>query len=123
MHQVKPSLAMLGEAQLHKAIQRIEEYDEPMNSFDNDAATRSNPLAASEPYRLFVGIALPPDVQRELELWAGSLQKALPFQKWTHPQDVHVTLSFLGDASAETALALAHDLRQVAAAAPCTSSW
>ncbi|OPH61294.1 2'-5' RNA ligase [Paenibacillus ferrarius] len=89
-----------------------------MNSFDNDAATQSNPLAASEPYRLFVGIALPPDVQRELELWAGSLQKALPFQKWTHPQDVHVTLCFLGDASAETALALAHDLRQVAAAAP-----
>jgi 2'-5' RNA ligase len=77
--------------------------------------TTNTPAAPSE-IRLFVGIKLPPDVQRVLELWKGSLQKALPFQKWTHPQDVHVTLSFLGDASAETADTLAHDLRQLAAA-------
>ncbi|MDQ0917157.1 RNA 2',3'-cyclic phosphodiesterase [Paenibacillus sp. V4I5] len=72
---------------------------------------------ASEMYRLFVGIQLPQDVQRVLDIWKDSIQKVLPFQKWTHPQDVHVTLSFLGDASAETAEALAADLRQLAAAA------
>ncbi|MCY9658024.1 RNA 2',3'-cyclic phosphodiesterase [Paenibacillus anseongense] len=71
----------------------------------------------SDTYRLFVGIRLPQETQRELALVAAALKERLPFQKWTHPQDVHVTLSFLGDASAEKAQALAHDLRQLAAAA------
>lgn len=90
---------------------------------DNSSSTNvnmtstSNSTSASEMYRLFVGIQLPQDVQRVLDIWKGSIQKVLPFQKWTHPQDVHVTLSFLGDASAETAEALAADLRQLAAAA------
>lgn len=80
------------------------------------STNNSNSTNASE-YRLFVGIQLPQDVQRVLDIWKSSLQEVLPFQKWTHPQDVHVTLSFLGDASAETAEALAADLRQLAAAA------
>ncbi|SDN25651.1 2'-5' RNA ligase [Paenibacillus sp. yr247] len=87
-----------------------------MISPEKATETPSNAQTSSEMYRLFVGIQLPPDIQRELEKWKGSLQKVLPFQKWTHPQDVHVTLSFLGDASAETANALAIELRQLAAA-------
>ncbi len=88
------------------------------NSTNASSSTNnSNSTNASEKYRLFVGIQLPQDVQRVLDIWKSSLQEVLPFQKWTHPQDVHVTLSFLGDASAETAEALAADLRQLAAAA------
>ncbi|NOU88928.1 RNA 2',3'-cyclic phosphodiesterase [Paenibacillus sp. LMG 31460] len=83
----------------------------------SSSTNNSSSTNASETYRLFVGIQLPQDVQRELEIWKDSIQNVLPFQKWTHPQDVHVTLSFLGDASAETAEALAADLRQLAAAA------
>jgi 2'-5' RNA ligase len=71
----------------------------------------------SDKYRLFVGIGLPQESQRELALLAASLKERLPFHKWTHPQDVHVTLSFLGDTSAETADDLANELRQIAAAA------
>ncbi|MBP1962361.1 RNA 2',3'-cyclic phosphodiesterase [Paenibacillus aceris] len=85
-----------------------------MHPSEHSTKTLSTP---SDKQRLFVGIQLPPEAQRELALWMGSLQEALPFQKWTHPQDVHVTLSFLGDTSAETADALAGELRQLAAAA------
>ena len=87
------------------------------NSLNTANSSNSSSTNASEKYRLFVGIQLPQDVQRVLDTWKGSIQKVLPFQKWTHPQDVHVTLSFLGDASAETADALSADLRQLAAAA------
>lgn len=97
-------------------------YTSSSKSASSSTNTRSSMNAssstnASELYRLFVGIRLPQDVQRVLDIWKGSIQKVLPFQKWTHPEDVHVTLSFLGDASAETTEALAADLRQLAAAA------
>ncbi|NOU99964.1 RNA 2',3'-cyclic phosphodiesterase [Paenibacillus planticolens] len=85
-----------------------------MHPSDHSTKTLSSPPVN---YRLFVGIQLPPESRRALALWTGSLREALPFQKWTHPQDVHVTLCFLGDTSAETADALADELRQLAAAA------
>lgn len=88
-----------------------------MNSSENTTESPSTAQTSPETYRLFVGIQLPQDASRELDLWKGSIQQALPFSKWTHPQDVHVTLSFLGDASAETTQELASDLRQLAAAA------
>lgn len=86
-----------------------------MNQTDHSTKTLSTP---SDKIRLFVGIGLPPDTQRELARQADALRARLPFQKWTHPQDVHVTLSFLGDTPAEMVDALADDLRQLAAAAP-----
>ncbi|SEB95153.1 RNA 2',3'-cyclic phosphodiesterase [Paenibacillus sp. GP183] len=69
---------------------------------------------SSSTYRIFVGIALPDDLQGHLQDWVAEARTALPFQKWTHPQDVHVTLQFLGDSSPEAALALSADLRQLA---------
>jgi 2'-5' RNA ligase len=66
-------------------------------------------------YRLFVGLALPASVQNTLKEWSAAAREALPFQKWTHPQDVHVTLQFLGDTPPEAALALEASLRRLAA--------
>ncbi|MBD0380154.1 RNA 2',3'-cyclic phosphodiesterase [Paenibacillus sedimenti] len=86
-----------------------------MSSFTKNPDSSSTDSAA---YRLFVGIQLPQAAKRELDIWKGSLQGKLPFSKWTHPQDVHITLQFLGDTSAEIADALAPDLRQLAAATP-----
>jgi 2'-5' RNA ligase len=71
-------------------------------------------LSSNSPYRIFVGIALPDDLQGHLQDWVAEARAALPFQKWTHPQDVHVTLQFLGDSSPEAALALGAELRQLA---------
>ncbi|UJF34556.1 RNA 2',3'-cyclic phosphodiesterase [Paenibacillus hexagrammi] len=77
-----------------------------------------NTTAQSADFRLFVGIRPPEPVKAALEAWRSSAHTALPFQKWTHPEDVHVTLFFLGDTSAEATDALAQDLRQLAAAQP-----
>jgi RNA 2',3'-cyclic 3'-phosphodiesterase len=82
------------------------------------SASTSNVSTSSDTYRLFVGIQLPQDAKRELDKWKDSIQKMLSFSKWTHPQDVHITLQFLGDTTAEIAEALAPDLRQLAAATP-----
>jgi 2'-5' RNA ligase len=71
--------------------------------------------SSSSSYRLFVGIGLPASLQELLQAWSAAARETLPFQKWTHPQDVHVTLQFLGDASPETAATLAADLRRLAA--------
>ena len=89
-----------------------------MSSSHFASTSTSTSSADSAAYRLFVGIQLPQEAKRELDIWKGSLQEKLPFSKWTHPQDVHITLQFLGDTTAEVADALAPDLRQLAAATP-----
>ncbi|MEW9698139.1 RNA 2',3'-cyclic phosphodiesterase [Paenibacillus sp. SI8] len=84
-----------------------------------DAMEKTSAIKEPTPfdnYRIFVGIQLPQEVKGALDLWKGSIQQKLPFHKWTHPQDVHITLHFLGDTSAEVADTLAADLRQLAAA-------
>ena len=46
-------------------------------------------------YRLFVGLSLPEDVRDALSsLWAG-----LPGAKWVDPDNLHVTLRFIGEVS------------------------
>jgi 2'-5' RNA ligase len=70
--------------------------------------------SSNSTYRVFVGISLPEALQDMLQDWVAEVRAALPFQKWTHPQDVHVTLQFLGDSSPEAAHALGADLRRLA---------
>jgi 2'-5' RNA ligase len=50
--------------------------------------------------RLFVAIPISQSVSKELESWAADHKNGLPFRKWTHPSDYHITLQFLGDTSA-----------------------
>jgi 2'-5' RNA ligase len=69
-------------------------------------------------YRLFVGIRIPSPIGHELAVWKESAKRELPFQKWTHPEDVHITLQFLGVATPEIAEALSPDLRRLAAETP-----
>ncbi|MBP3038881.1 RNA 2',3'-cyclic phosphodiesterase [Bacillaceae bacterium Marseille-Q3522] len=47
----------------------------------------------------FLAVSLPNDVKRKLAAICGKLRSALPFQKWVHEQDYHITLAFLGTAS------------------------
>ena len=53
--------------------------------------------------RYFIG--LPPDteVQEQLAQQAKEQEPTLHFAKWTHPQDYHITLAFLGDLEASKA--------------------
>ena len=45
--------------------------------------------------RLFVAVPLPTDVQQSL----GRLQGGIPGARWTRPENMHLTLRFLGDVS------------------------
>jgi 2'-5' RNA ligase len=51
--------------------------------------------------RLFVGIALPPEVVEALERLSRSLRSADEGLRWTSPETWHITLQFLGEAPVE----------------------
>lgn len=48
--------------------------------------------------RLFIAIELPSEIKREL----GKLRTAIPGVRWVPPEQIHLTLAFLGDVDEET---------------------
>ncbi|RUS48605.1 RNA 2',3'-cyclic phosphodiesterase [Cohnella sp. AR92] len=51
--------------------------------------------------RLFTAIPIPQDVIVPLNQWVQARKDELAFRKWTHPQDYHITLQFLGEVAEE----------------------
>ncbi|WP_082233551.1 RNA 2',3'-cyclic phosphodiesterase [Halobacillus massiliensis] len=49
----------------------------------------------------FVGIPIDPSVIPFLSNWQETLQQHMDYKVWTHPEDFHITLKFLGPSSAE----------------------
>jgi len=71
--------------------------------------------------RLFIGLALPDGVSARLAARMEWLAGRLPFARWTHPADLHVTLLFLGETPAERVEEVSRMVRETAAgAAPFT---
>jgi 2'-5' RNA ligase len=66
--------------------------------------------------RLFIGIALAPSITGRLRTVIGPLSARLPFRRWTHPDDLHVTLHFLGDTPEERTAAIRSTVRSACAA-------
>lgn len=66
--------------------------------------------------RLFVALPLAPRIAEELSRWTQAQRERLPFRKWTHPNDYHITLQFLGETSAAKADRLREALREIKAA-------
>jgi RNA 2',3'-cyclic 3'-phosphodiesterase len=57
-----------------------------------------------ETLRLFLAVPLSEEVRRALTNHiTRRLQKSLPFHKWVHPSDLHITLHFLGDVNTKQA--------------------
>lgn len=54
----------------------------------------------NEKWRLFIAVPLPQEVKQKLEAWCREQQATLPFKKWVHAEDFHITVQFLGDTSA-----------------------
>lgn len=54
-----------------------------------------------ENLRLFLGLALPDNVQRTLGARTEAMKRGLGFRKWTHPADYHITLHYLGNTPEE----------------------
>jgi RNA 2',3'-cyclic 3'-phosphodiesterase len=68
--------------------------------------------------RLFVAMPLPQPLKDILKADLELLKKQYPFQKWVHPQDLHLTLVFLGDMDPSSIDAVADRLREAAAGRP-----
>ncbi|MCH5584619.1 RNA 2',3'-cyclic phosphodiesterase [Shimazuella sp. AN120528] len=63
--------------------------------------------------RTFVALPLPTSFREQLGEWIKETQKELPFRKWIHPQDIHITLHFLGSTSQEQLEETIQALRRV----------
>lgn len=50
-----------------------------------------------ENLRIFIGIDLPQSIAMRVASRMTHMRTDCPFQKWTHPDDLHVTLQFLGN--------------------------
>ncbi|WP_424767629.1 RNA 2',3'-cyclic phosphodiesterase [Paenibacillus sp. sgz302251] len=66
--------------------------------------------------RLFVALPLKGHAAEALNQWVSTEKERLPFRKWVHAADYHITLQFLGDVSADKTGTLQGALREVQAA-------
>ncbi|UUZ93062.1 RNA 2',3'-cyclic phosphodiesterase [Paenibacillus sp. P25] len=66
--------------------------------------------------RLFIAIALPEQIKACLTGFMPELKRELPFQKWVHPEDLHITLKFLGETEPERIESLQEAMIPLAAA-------
>lgn len=67
------------------------------------------------PERLFVALRLPPELRAAVNRQCCMLSSELNFAKWTHAEDYHITLQFLGDTAPDKIPALIAALREAAA--------
>jgi 2'-5' RNA ligase len=66
--------------------------------------------------RLFIAISVHGQTGALLASEASRLQAELPFRRWTHPADYHLTLQFLGDTPAGAVQSIVLALNGVASA-------
>jgi 2'-5' RNA ligase len=66
-----------------------------------------------ETFRLFVAIRVPEEVKATIEKTQAKLRWVLPNQsvRWTNPDQLHLTLKFLGSVEAQRVIALTEALR------------
>lgn len=84
---------------------------------DTIGTAHSNGGSAAD-IRLFVAVPLPDDIRRLLQTLSRKLQGELPFHKWTHPDDLHITVQFLGETPPAKLEALKASLSDAAATHP-----
>ncbi len=68
--------------------------------------------------RLFLAFDLPEDRRREIARRASELARSLPAARWVKAENLHLTLSFLGDTDPERMAPLAAAVGPVFAASP-----
>ncbi|WP_379154514.1 RNA 2',3'-cyclic phosphodiesterase [Paenibacillus sp. sgz5001063] len=71
-------------------------------------------LSGSEMERLFIAVNLPSLLCKSLGKESSALSASLNFAKWTHYEDYHITLQFLGDTPKPSIPALLEALKEVA---------
>lgn len=68
--------------------------------------------------RLFVAVPLPEEVRGKIAMRIGKMKQAVSFRKWVHPQDLHITLHFLGACSRKAGEQVKERLRELAPTMP-----
>lgn len=68
--------------------------------------------------RLFTAVPLPGALRHRLADWTAAHKNKLPFQKWSHPDDVHITLVFMGDTEERRLPGIRDSLRDAVAGLP-----
>ncbi len=66
--------------------------------------------------RLFVAIDLDPEIRERIARFSEGLRNFAPDVRWTAPESWHITLKFIGEASAETVQRVKDQLEKVSAA-------
>jgi RNA 2',3'-cyclic 3'-phosphodiesterase len=61
-------------------------------------------------FRGFIAIKIPKDIESVLGLYQEALKREGLKCKWVHPENIHITLLFLGNIDLERALNLSEDL-------------
>ncbi|UVI30785.1 RNA 2',3'-cyclic phosphodiesterase [Paenibacillus spongiae] len=64
--------------------------------------------------RLFVAVPLSAEFKAAVSVWCDTKVRELPFKKWAHPDDLHITLHFLGDTPGERIAAIEQAVRHAA---------
>lgn len=63
----------------------------------------------------FLALALPTETKELLYKWREMLEPRLPFKSWVHPEDLHITLAFLGgQASFKQLTAIKKEMPEIA---------
>jgi len=74
-------------------------------------------ISLSEQQRLFIGLSVPDEVRRLLLGRLDGWRKQFAFARWSHPDDWHMTLHFIGETDADNIPAIVRALDESAAGA------
>ncbi|ALX48424.1 RNA 2',3'-cyclic phosphodiesterase [Lentibacillus amyloliquefaciens] len=61
----------------------------------------------------FIAIPLPASLREKLAGWQRELKPELPFKQWVHPEDLHITLKFLGAVDDQQLNRLINSMQQI----------
>lgn len=74
----------------------------------------TQPTTSEQP-RLFVAVPIPAELRAAAAAAVAAMKARLPFKKWTHPDDLHITLKFIGETASASLPAIETELERVAA--------
>ncbi|MBP1989581.1 RNA 2',3'-cyclic phosphodiesterase [Paenibacillus eucommiae] len=65
--------------------------------------------------RLFVAVPVLSGIKHAVAGWIDEIKSHLPFRKWVHHEDLHITLQFLGDTPSERVPHITQALEEISA--------
>ena len=68
-------------------------------------------------WRLFIAVPLPSELKAEIDRLCGPLRTKCPFRAWVHPDDLHLTLMFIGETAPAAVPRIEERLNAIAARA------